>query len=44
MTNVKETIELECEIRRLKSELKEITSSCDMWFKDAQKYKQKLEK
>ena len=26
----------------LRQELKEITSSCDLWFKDTQKFKQKL--
>ena len=35
---------LEQEIKQLKEELKEITASCDLWFKDAQRLKQKLEK
>ena len=41
---VSEQYKLEQENKRLKGEVKEITASCDLWFKDAQNLKQKLEK
>ena len=44
MVTVSGYYQLECEIRSLKSEIKEITASCDLWFKDAQKLKKKQEK